>query len=193
MKQNQRRRRQRKARLTVVPQERRIIDPNLSWFIVRTTPRGENRARTALHLKGFDTWLPRFHEKVVRRGAVRICERYLFVRYIFVGIDPAKLDFGFVTEADGVYRILGEPEPIRISSGLIQKIADRLTGPDARSVIKPEIAFEIGQLVKVEDGPFRSFMAHILEIMGNGRVRAGVNIFGRVTPVEFDPTELLAA
>ena len=183
----------RQGRLTVIPQERRVIDTGRAWFVVRTIPNGEQRARVALHLKGFDTWLPKFHERVVRRGTVQIRERHLFVRYLFVGLDPDDLAFGFVREADGVHSVLGSPGPVRVPGELVQRVADRLTGGKAPQIIRPEVLLEIGQLARVKEGPFASFMARVVELLSNGRVKATVDIFGRHTPVEFDPEELLAA
>lgn len=190
---SKRNRRGKRVRLTVIPQERRIIDQGRAWFVVRTLPQAEQRARVALHLAGFDTWLPKFHERVARRGKVHLRERQLFVRYVFVGLDPKNLAFGFVKDADGVHSILGAPEPVRISGALIQRVADRLTGPEAKPVIKPDVALEIGQLMRVTEGPFASFMAKVTALLGAGRVKVEVDIFGRPTPVEFDPAELRAA
>lgn len=68
------------------------------------------------------------------------------------------------------------------------KSAKRARGETDRSRL--EQRFEIGKQFRVTEGPFVSFLAEVETLTHNDRVKALVNIFGRMTPVEFDPDDL---
>lgn len=53
-------------------------------------------------------------------------------------------------------------------------------------------AFEIGQLVRIVNGPFREFCARVERFDSKGRLSVGVEIFGRITPAEFDESDIEA-
>ncbi|HEV2557391.1 MAG TPA: transcription termination/antitermination NusG family protein [Microvirga sp.] len=185
----------RQSRVRLVYQERRVIDQSLVWFIVRTIPMGERRAFRSLRLEGFDAWLPQFQEVTTRRGRARHYDRRFMPRYMFVGLKPndrGDLPFARVRECDGVFKLLGNERPQAIGSALLQVLADRMTGNNVGHVVDPKVLMQLGQLVRVINGPFASFPAMITAILTDG-YKADVEIFGRKTPVHFQHGDLESA
>ena len=92
----------------------------------------------------------------------------------------------FIQETHGVIGFAGtkdKPIPMRpreVESMLVQ-IKER------EESVKPKVAFEVGETVKVADGPFQSQTGHIEEIdTDKGKLLVSVEVFGRPTPVELE-------
>jgi transcriptional antiterminator NusG len=80
---------------------------------------------------------------------------------------------------------LGDKKPMPISeaeaSRILQQVQEGVERP------KPSVMFEIGENVRVSDGPFASFNGVVEEVdEGRSRVKVAVSIFGRATPVELE-------
>jgi len=92
----------------------------------------------------------------------------------------------FIKETDGIIGFAGtknEPTPMRQREvdAMLMQIKER------EENIRPSIAFEVGDEVKVADGPFQSQTGIVEEIdEEKGKLRVSVTIFGRATPVELE-------
>ncbi|MER2263516.1 transcription termination/antitermination protein NusG [Methylobacterium oxalidis] len=172
---------------------RRAIDPALTWFVVQAEPMAEAKAEEDLRAHSIDVWVPRFKAVTVRRKRKVEVEQMFFPRYLFVGLDRAQHAGRWTSllfDCDHVSDVLGVDGPLAMPATVLQIIADRLTGDVKSERLAVAAAFRVGEMRTVAQGPFASFMAEVTELLANGRIRADVHIFGRPTPVEFDPAWL---
>lgn len=181
--------------------EARVIDTERSWFVAQCKPSRDYKAEEDLRKAGVDVWMPIYKAKIVRRGRKVDIQRRFFASYLFAGLEAdfrGDLPFRAILDCEHVLDVLrSEAGPTPISTVLLQAIADRLAGQDRDETEKgrrKEAAarFELGAFHKVVGGPFSSFLAEISAVLDTGRIVADVEIFGRKTPVEFDPSDLAA-
>jgi transcriptional antiterminator NusG len=122
----------------------------------------------------------------VRRGRKVNAERKFFPGYVLVKCELSDDVYHLIKNTPKVTGFLGaDNKPLPISDAE----ADRIKGQVAEGVDhpKPSVHFEIGEQVRVADGPFASFNGIIEEIdEGRSRVKVAVSIFGRATPVELE-------
>ena len=127
-------------------------------------------------------------EKVykIRNGKKVILDRNILPGYILVQLDMTKEVYHSIKNIQKVSGFLGSGDkPTPISDAEIQ----RILGSVSESAInqKSGISFEIGEKVKVCDGPFASFNGLVEEIdEEKSRLKVSVSIFGRATPVDLE-------
>ena len=122
----------------------------------------------------------------VRRGQKVNAERKFFPGYVLVKMDMSDETWHLVKNTPKVTGFLGgRGRPIPISEAEALRILHQVQEGIERP--KPSISFEIGEQVRVCDGPFTSFSGLIEEVdEARSRVKVAVSIFGRSTPVELE-------
>ena len=128
-------------------------------------------------------------EEVVemRDGKKRTSDRKFFPGYVLVQMICDEDAWHFVRETPKVSGFLGgkkgEPTPLRKEE--VDRILNRIQEGGEKP--KPKVLFEIGEVVRVAEGPFADFNGTVEEVMyEKSRLRVAVLIFGRSTPVELE-------
>ena len=127
-------------------------------------------------------------EKVaeVRRGRKVDAERKFFPGYVLVKMELTDEAFHLIKNTPKVTGFLGaDNKPMPISEAEAMRILHQVQEGVERP--KPSVSFEVGEKVRVADGPFASFSGVVEEIdEARSRVKVAVSIFGRATPVELE-------
>jgi transcriptional antiterminator NusG len=122
----------------------------------------------------------------VRRAQKVNTERKFFPGYVLVHMDMSDDAWHLVKDVPKVTGFLGsKTRPTPISDGEAERIMKQAQeGTETR---RPAVMFEVGEQVRVADGPFTSFNGVIEEVdEDKGRVKVSVSIFGRSTPVDLE-------
>ena len=165
------------------------------WFIVHAYSNFERKVADSIREKAHATGLDQLFDEIlvptekvveVRRGRKVDAERKFFPGYVLVKMDLTDEAYHLIKNTPKVTGFLGadnKPMPITEAEAtrLIQQVQEGIDRP------KPSVSFEVGEQVRVSDGPFASFNGTVEEVdEGRSRVKVAVSIFGRATPVELE-------
>nr|WP_250809324.1 transcription termination/antitermination NusG family protein [Neorhizobium tomejilense] len=172
------------------------------WFVAQVLP-GEERAAVAEMARICDregiylrTYVPHGRREVKNHRTHRyhVREHPALPGYAFVSINRDKMH----VIRDHVVRYLGGERPIAIHPDEIQAVFtdeingefDQLGQSKKQRIAKLEEKFPVGSELRVVDGCFIGLSAVVKEVTGHGRISALVELFGRMTPVEFEKKQL---
>ena len=165
------------------------------WYIVHAYSNFENKVAEAIKERAQSAGLEDLIEEVlvpteqvveVRRGRKVNAERKFFPGYVLVKMEMTDEAYHLIKDTPKVTGFLGnDNKPMPISEREATLIKDQTREGVERP--KPLITFEIGEQVRVSDGPFASFSGHVEEVdEERSRLKVAVSIFGRPTPVELE-------
>ncbi|MDX1711518.1 MAG: transcription termination/antitermination protein NusG [Rhodovibrionaceae bacterium] len=170
-----------------------------SWYVLHVYSGFEKKVAEAIkeqaRQKGLEDDLEEVlvpTEEVVelRKGRKVSSERKFFPGYVLVKMDLNDEAWHLVKNTPKVTGFLGSRgKPTPISETEAQRILHQVQEGVERP--KPSVTFEVGEQVRVSDGPFTSFNGVVEEVdEERARVKVAVSIFGRSTPVELEYTQV---
>ncbi|MBI1274325.1 MAG: transcription termination/antitermination protein NusG [Alphaproteobacteria bacterium] len=126
----------------------------------------------------------------VRRGAKVNTERKFYPGYVLIKMDLQDESWSMVKNTPKVTGFLGGGgKPAPISEAEAQRIMNQVQ--EGIEHPKPSVSFDVGEQVRVSDGPFASFNGVVEEVdEDKARLKVAVSIFGRATPVELEYTQV---
>lgn len=169
----------------------------MSWYIVRTATRRENRAEASLIEAGFDAYLPRMvrWQWGARSGRKQRVDSPLFTGYLFVAVHPPER-FDLIRASDGVHAILNrDGHPGAVSAGLVEALrAAEIRGDFDKTRNQPhEGPYRPGEAVAVIKGHYADWPAKVLSMVGEKRVKVLLTAFGGQHEQTLDVGALKAA
>jgi len=123
----------------------------------------------------------------VKAGQKTITERRIFPGYVLIEMDLTDETWHLVKNTNRVTGFLGGAgnRPTPISAKEVEKIMSQME--EGIEKPKPKVLFEVGELIRVKEGPFTDFNGNVEDVnYDKSKVRVSVAIFGRATPVELD-------
>jgi transcription termination/antitermination protein NusG len=165
------------------------------WYIVHTYSNFEKKVAESIREQAAESGLGDLFDDVlvpteevveVRRGRKVASERRFFPGYVLAKMDMTDQAYHLIKNTPKVTGFLGsDNKPMPISDAEADRILHQVQEGIERP--RPTVSYEVGEQVRVADGPFASFSGLIEEVdEERSRVKVAVSIFGRPTPVELE-------
>ena len=171
------------------------------WFVIHTLSGQEQKVKESIEKRIKTEEMGDYVKEVlvpmekvveVRNQKKTVSTRKLWPGYVFV--DMVLLDednriiekpWYFIKETQGVIGFVGGEPPTPTPAEEVESIKNQISASEEHE--KPKVSFEVGETVKVADGPFQNQNGIVEEIdPDRGKLRVSVTIFGRATPVELE-------
>jgi transcriptional antiterminator NusG len=172
------------------------------WYVVHVLSGQENKVRDNIEKRVkteemgdaiFEVLVPTERVSEIKRGKKSETTRKFFPGYLIVNmhlLDEEGQLIGrtwyFIRETPGVIGFAGTKDhPIPMRQSEVDNMLAQMREREEK--VKPKVSFEVGETVKVADGPFQNQSGVVEEIdPERGKLRVSVTIFGRATPVELE-------
>ena len=172
---------------------------NYKWYVIHVYSGSEKRVKDTIEEQMVTKNMSSFIEEIlvpteeifeIRKGAKVKTEKKFFPGYILIKMNMTDESWHFIKSQPKVTNFLGtKGRPASLSDKEAKKLIEQIT----ESVERPRsnVIFEIGEEVRVSDGPFQSFNGLVEEIdEDKSRLKVTVSIFGRSTPVDLEFTQV---
>ena len=174
-------------------------NPRHKWYIVHAYSNFEKKVAESIREQArqqgleenfSDILVPTEDVVEIRRGRKVNSERKFFPGYVLVKMEMTDEAYHLIKNTPKVTGFLGSgSKPMPVSEKEVQRIVGAIEEGVERP--KPTISFEIGEQVRVTDGPFASFNGSVEDVdEDRARLKVTVSIFGRATPVELEYSQV---
>lgn len=166
------------------------------WYVIRTYSGHENKVKAGIErmvkTKNLQDRVGQVNIPTIKvaemtaAGKKRVVEKKFMPGYILAELDINDDIRLLISNLASVSGFVGSPDPQALSD---EEVRNLLDGGDSvtEETPKARILFQVGETVKIVDGPFANFTGVVDEILPEkGRLRVKVEIFGQATPVELD-------
>ncbi len=158
------------------------------WYVVHVLSGQENKVRENILKRVkteemgdvvYDVLLPTERVSEIKKGKKTETTRKFFPGYLIVNMH-------LIRNTSGVIGFAGtKDKPIPMRQSEVESMLAQMKEREEK--VKPKVSFEVGESVKVADGPFQNQTGIVEEIdPERGKLRVSVTIFGRATPVELE-------
>ncbi|MEK9685321.1 MAG: transcription termination/antitermination protein NusG [Rhodospirillaceae bacterium] len=169
------------------------------WYVVHVYSGFENKVAQSVREQASKTGLDEYIEDIrvpseevieIKRGAKVNSDRKFFPGYVLVKMEMVDEAWHLVKNTPKVTGFLGaggKPSPIsnKEAERVMLQVQEGIERP------RPLMTFEVGEQVRVSDGPFSSFNGMVEEVdEEKARLKVAVSIFGRATPVELEYSQV---
>ena len=171
------------------------------WFVIHTLSGQEQKVKESIEKRIKPEEMQDYIREVlvpmekvaeIRNGKKTVTARKLYPGYVF--IDMVLLDenqkviekpWYFIRDTQGIIGFVGGDRPTPTAPEEVETIKSQIAASEDTE--RPKVSFDVGETVKINDGPFLNFSGVIEEIdPDKGKLRVTVNVFGRNTPVELE-------
>jgi transcriptional antiterminator NusG len=171
------------------------------WFVIHTLSGQEQKVKDSIEKRIKPEEMQDYIREVlvpmekvaeIRNGKKTVTSRKLYPGYVFV--DMVLLDenqkviekpWYFIRDTQGIIGFVGGDRPTPTAPEEVETIKSQIAASEDTE--RPKVSFDVGETVKINDGPFLNFSGVIEEIdPDKGKLRVTVNVFGRNTPVELE-------
>ncbi len=172
-------------------------DTTKQWYAIHTYSGYEEKVAESIRQRAesldmkdkiFNILVPKEKMIEIKNGKRKVVEKRIFQGYVLVEMKLTEDAWYIVRNTPSVTGFVGTgTEPTPVEADEIEKIMKRM----GREEPKHKIDYNIGDVVSIIDGPFKSFDGAISEIdPAKGKLKVLVNMFGRETPVELDSLQV---
>jgi len=169
---------------------------NMRWYVIhaysgmeKSVQKGltERIARSGMADKFGKILVPSEEVVEIKSGHKAVSERRFFPGYVLIEMEMTDETWHLVKNTNKVTGFIGgkSNKPTPIPTHEVDKIMHQMQ--EGVEKPRPKVLYEVGELVRIKDGPFTDFNGNVEEVnYEKSRVRVSVTIFGRATPVELE-------
>jgi transcriptional antiterminator NusG len=171
------------------------------WFVLHTLTGQEQKVKRYVEAQARlqamtdyigEVIIPTEKVSETKNGVKTTVTRKFFPGYVLISLalyDEAKQlvepTWRFLRETPGVIGFVGGERPMPLSAAEVDAIVNQVEAKKEK--VRPKVAFEPGEMVKITDGPFMNFTGSVDEVdPDRGKLKVSVAIFGRSAPVELE-------
>ncbi len=164
------------------------------WYVLHALSSQEQKAKDALEERVRlaemgeqikEILIPTQTVQEIRGGKKKVTTRKFYPGYILIFMDLNDETWPLVNRTQGIIGFLGGDVPAPLSKREVDEMFGQIE--DSKEKIAPRVSFNIGERIKINEGPFINFIGQVENVdEERGKLGVSVNVFGRTTPVELE-------